>query len=112
MDVDIFIRPVRANARRTWNALKRFGYDVSDVSIQDLLTQKLLIRQYVLEVDPHPFVAGATFDGVWRRKVKTRYGGATAYVASLDDLIKMKRAAGRAKDRDDLRYLLKLRKRT
>ena len=112
LDIDIFIRPDSANAERTWQALKGFGYDMSDVSVDDLLAKKLLIRQYTVEVDVHPFVSGVTFDEVWRRKVKARYGRVTAYFASLDDLIKMKRAAGRAKDREDLSCLLRLKKRS
>lgn len=110
LDMDVFIRPNPANAERTWLALKDFGYDMSDVSVQDLLAKKLLIRQYTVELDVHPFVSGVTFDEIWKHKVKARYGRTTAYFASLDDLIKMKRAAGRVKDREDLRYLLKLKK--
>ena len=112
LDVDIFIKPDRENASKAWQALKAFGYDMSDVTIDNLLTKKLLIRQYALDTDIHPFVKGVTFDGVWRRKVRTRFGRTTAYAASLADLITMKRAAGRAKDREDLRYLLKLKKPT
>jgi hypothetical protein len=32
--------------------------DVLDIKIEDLLTKKLLIRQYVVETDIHPFVKG------------------------------------------------------
>ena len=111
LDLDVFIRPDQANAERAWQALKAFGYDLTDVRVEDLLTKKLLIRQYAVEVDVHPHVAGVTFDEVWKSKVKSRYGRTVAYFASLPALIKMKRAAGRAKDREDLRYLLKLRQR-
>ena len=111
LDIDIFIRPEPGNADRTWQALKDFGYDMTDVSVHDLLAKKLLIRQYTLEVDVHPFAAGVTFEEVWKHKVKARLGRTTAYFASLADLIKMKRAANRAKDREDLRYLLKLKRR-
>jgi len=110
-DIDIFISPDQENAAKTWQALKAVGYDMSDVTIDNLLTKKLLIRQYALDTDIHPFVKGVTFNGVWRRKVRTRFGRTAAYAASLADLIKMKRAAGRGKDREDLRYLLMLRKR-
>ena len=111
LDIDIFIRPEPENADRTWQALKGFGYDMTDVRVHDLLAKKLLIRQYALEVDVHPFAAGVTFEELWKHKVKARFGRTSAYFASLADLIKMKRAANRAKDREDLRYLLKLKRR-
>jgi len=110
LDIDIFIKPDRENANRTWEALQAFGYDMADVKIQDLLTKKLLIRQYEVETDLHPFVKGVTFDQVWRRKVRARVENTSVYFASLDDLITMKQAAGRSKDREDLSYLLKLKK--
>ena len=108
LDIDIFIKPGRSNAKKTQEALKDFGYDVTDVTVDDLLTKKLLIRQYTVETDIHPFVKGATFDKVWQNKVKAKFGKTFAWFASLDDLIKMKRAAGRTQDLEDLKYLLRL----
>jgi len=110
LDVDIYINPEADNARRTWNALHEFGYDVSDITIDDLLTKKLLIRQYALETDIHPFVTGISFTQVWKNKVKAKFGNTYAWFPSLSDLIRMKRAAGRPKDMEDLKYLIKLRK--
>ena len=43
-------------------------------------------------------------------KVKYGVGGGIANFASLDDLIRMKKAAGRPKDKEDLRYLEEIRK--
>ena len=108
LDIDIFIDPTPTNARRTLAALAHVGHDVSDVTEADLLTKKLLIRQYALETDIHPFVAGVTFSTVWRNRVQSRVGRTATNFASLNDLIRMKRAAGRPKDREDLRVLLKL----
>jgi len=108
LDIDIFIRPTQENALRALAALKKFGYDVSDVDKEDLLKKKLLIRQYAVETDIHPFVTGITFERVWKNKVKARFGNTFVYFASLDDIIKMKRAAGRAKDLEDMKYLKKL----
>jgi len=109
LDIDIFIRPNHENARRTLNALKAFGYDVSDLTEEDLLTKKVLIRQYVVETDIHPFVSGITFDEVWAKRVSGSYGKERVFYASLDDLITMKKAAGRSKDLEDLKILLRLR---
>ena len=108
LDIDIFIKPEKTNAERTYSALKEFGYDLSDVSISDLLTKKLLIRQYDVEVDVHPFVKGVTFEKVWKNKVEAEYGKTLVFFASLDDLIGMKRAAGRPQVVQDLKYLLKI----
>ena len=111
LDIDIFMKPERLNAERTWKALKNFGYDMTDVTVEELLTKKLLIRQYAVETDIHPFVKGTTFGNVWKNKVRAKFGNTFAWFASLEDLIRMKRAAGRTQDLEDLKYLLRLRKR-
>ena len=110
LDIDIFIRPETANAEKTLSALEEFGYDITDITVDELLTKKILIRQYLVETDIHPFVKGVSFDDVWKNKVKAKFGNTFVWFASLDDLIKMKKAAGRPKDREDLKYLLKLKK--
>ena len=110
LDIDIFIRPEKYNAEKTKKALKDFGYDMTDVAINELLTKKILIRQYALETDIHPFVKGVTFENVWKNKVEAKFGDTSVWFASLEDLIVMKRAAGRAQDLEDLKYLLRLKK--
>ena len=112
LDIDIFIKPKKTNAQRTLKALKEFGYDVTDLTIDELLTKKVLIRQYLIETDIHPIVTGATFEKVWKNKVKAKFGKTFVWFASLDDLITMKKAASRTKDVEDLKYLRKLKKRT
>jgi len=112
LDIDIFIKPEKTNAQRTLKALKEFGYDVTDITINDLLTKKVLIRQYLIETDIHPIVTGATFEKVWKNKVKAKFGKTFVWFASLDDLITMKKAASRTKDVEDLKYLRKLKKQT
>jgi|MudIll2142460700_1097286.scaffolds.fasta_scaffold824787_1 predicted nucleotidyltransferase len=49
------------------------------------------------------------FEDVWKGRIKAKFGSTEVYFPSLDDMIKMKQAAGRAKDREDLKYLRKLR---
>lgn len=108
LDMDLFIRPDRVNAERALAALSEFGYDLTDVTVHDLLTKKLLIRQYAVQTDIHPFVTGVTFERVWRNKVKGEFGDTEVFFASLDDLIAMKKAAGRTKDLEDMKFLKKL----
>jgi hypothetical protein len=111
LDVDLLIEPTPENARRVRQALLDFGYDLTDVSEGELLEKKVLIRQYVLETDIHPFVAGADFEGVWRRRIEDRIGDTPTAFASLEDLIRMKEAAGRPKDLEDLKALRRIQER-
>lgn len=111
LDIDIFIKPEKSNARKTRKALEEFGYDVSDITAEEFLSKKVLIRQYLVESDIHPKVKGITFEKVWKNKVKARFGDTFVWFASLDDLIKMKRAANRPRDKEDLKYLFELKKR-
>jgi hypothetical protein len=111
LDVDILIEPTEENASRTWEALGAFGYDMTDATVEDMLTKKILIRQYMLETDIHPSAAGVTFEQVWDNRVEGPIGETPTYFAGLDELIAMKQAAGRPKDLEDLRALLKLRER-
>ncbi len=74
MDIDIFITPVRSNAETALQALSEFGYVMTDVTVEDLLTKKLLVRQYAVEATIHPFVEAVTFDRVWENKVEAEFG--------------------------------------
>lgn len=105
LDTDIFIEPTPKNAGLAKQALMAFGYDLTDVSIEDLLQNKILIRQYLVEADIHPFVKGVSFSRIWKNKVKAKFGDIFVWFASLDDLIAMKKAAGRPKDLEDLKAL-------
>jgi hypothetical protein len=108
IDIDIFIEPTLENANRTIQALEEFGYDLTDTNSDDFLKNKILIRQYLVETDIHPFVNAISFKEVWSTKVKSKIGRTPAYFAGLDALIKMKKAAGRENKKDfvDLYFIL------
>lgn len=112
LDIDLFVRPDPENIKRVMKALKKFGYDLTDLTPKDFLKNKILIRQYAVEADIHPFVKGISFNGVWKNKIKAKFGKTEVYFPSLDDMIKMKKAAGRAIDREDLKYLQQIKRKT
>ena len=109
-DLDIFIQPTPENAKRLFKALQQCGYDLMDTSIEEALAKKLLFRQYILELDVHPFVKGISFDQLWENKVSYQFYDEKVYFASLDDLIQMKKSAARPKDQEDLRVLREIKK--
>lgn len=108
-DIDFFIEPTLENAQNTLTALTEFGYDTHDLSVEDLLSQKILIHGYIVESDMHPFVAGVrNFEDIWSKSITGNIRGVPTRFADLDSIIQMKRAAGRPKDIEDLKYLEKL----
>lgn len=112
LDIDLFIKPDLRNIKRVMKALQEFGYDLMDLTPKDFLKNKILIRQYSVEADIHPFVKGISFDDVWKNKIRAKFGKTEVYFPSLDDMIKMKKAAGRAIDKEDLKYLRGIKRRT
>lgn len=64
LDLDVLIDSEPENARRTRDALSDVGYDVTELTVEDLLTSKVLIRQYIVQTDIHPSVLGATFEEI------------------------------------------------
>jgi predicted nucleotidyltransferase len=111
LDIDLFVRPEKENIRKLRKALMDFGYDLSDISEEDMLKNKLLIRQYALETDIHPFVKGVTFKDIWKNKITAKFGKTEVYFPCLNDMIRMKKAAGRMKDLEDLKFLKKIKAR-
>lgn len=109
LDIDIFVRPEIDNIHKVIVALNEFGYDLMSLSAHDFLENKVLIRQYLVEADIHPFVKGVTFGDLWKNKIEANFGGIEVYFPSLEDMIKMKKAAGRARDLEDLKILIKIR---
>lgn len=112
LDIDLFVKPDPRNIKRVMKALQEFGYDLMDLTPEDFLRNKILIRQYSVEADIHPFVKGISFDDVWKNKIRAKFGKTEVYFPSLDDMIKMKKAAGRAIDKEDLKYLRGIKRRT
>jgi len=112
LDIDLLVKPDLNNVKRVMKALREFGYNLMDLTPQDFLKNKVLIRQYRVEADIHPFVKGISFDTVWKNKIKAKYGKTEVFFPSLDDMIKMKKAAGRAIDKEDLKYLQQIKRKT
>lgn len=109
-DIDIFVEPTKENMEKTFKALEACGYDLMDTTIEEALQKKLLFRQYLLQTDIHPDVKGVDFETVWKNKISCKFEGEEVYFASLDDLLKMKKAAGRDHDQKDIRFLEEIKK--
>ena len=108
-DLDILLDPAPANARRALDALRGFfgGADLG-YTIADLTDPRWIIQLGVapVRIDLLAQLPGCPrFQAAWKNRVEGRFGAVPAYYLGLDDLIRVKEAAGRAQDRADARVL-------
>lgn len=106
-DIDLFVEPDPENSAKIVAALKKFGFsnvglDARDFSKRDVIIQ---LGYEPLRIDIMTSIDGCSFSEVWKHKKRARYGKQTVYFIGLKELIKNKRASGRAQDSADLEQL-------
>jgi hypothetical protein len=103
-DIDIWVRPTRANAERTLTALRSFGAPLFDLSVEDLTNEETVfqIGQPPARIDILAGISGVTFADAWSRRIIVKIEALDVPVLSREDFITNKRAAGRPKDLIDL----------
>ena len=106
-DLDIWVRANPENAVKVLVALSRFGAPLHDLTIEDLSTPGIIFQIGVepSRIDILTEISGVIFSDAWRRKISIEMDGCSMSVIGLEDLIKNKRAAGRAKDIADVETL-------
>ena len=103
-DLDILISSSKDNARATLKALAHFGAPIDNLSEEELSTPGLLYVFGIppLRVDILNRIKGANADAIIRRSKRIRIEDTSVTVVSIDDLIKLKKLAGRPQDLADL----------
>ena len=103
-DLDIWVRPTAANARRVMQALASFGAPLGGLTIEDLTRPDTVFQIGVppSRVDILTGVTGVQFDEAWPRRVALDLEGTEVPVIGWDDFIRNKRATGRPKDLADI----------
>ncbi len=106
-DLDIWVSPTPANARRVMQALTAFGAPLHDLTLDDLTRSDTVFQIGVppSRVDILTGVSGVQFDDAWLRRMPLDVEGAAVSVISREDFIRNKRATGRPKDLADIEAL-------
>lgn len=106
-DLDIWVRPDAANAKRVMAALAAFGAPLHDLTEGDLSRTGVVFQIGVapVRIDVLTGIDGVTFDDAWRERFTARYVDQTVPVLSVGLLIANKRAVGRAQDMADVEWL-------
>jgi len=104
-DLDIWIDPTPANARKVLAALRHFfggadlGYTVEDITDPDCIIQ---LGVAPVRIDLLSAIPGCPdFQAAWKRRADGRFGDVPTRYIGLEDLISNKEATVRPQDRAD-----------
>lgn len=108
-DLDIWVNPTPKNARRVWNALRKFGAPLNDITLKDFTDSDVIYQIGVApnRIDIIMAVTGLEFEDAFNRKVISSYDGVEINIVGKSDLIKAKKASNRTQDILDLERLEK-----
>jgi predicted nucleotidyltransferase len=106
-DLDIFFEMTEGNRNAIREALIAFGFEESCVPSEVLAKPGNVVRigNPPVRIELINRISGLSFEEVWQRRERGRYGQVEVGFISLDDLIRNKKAAGRPKDLLDVEEL-------
>ncbi len=108
-DLDIWVDNTPDNAERVWKALRDFGTPMMNLKRADLEKTDTVfqIGMPPRRVDLLTGVAGATFEEAYKNRCIRKFDDDEVVCIGREDLIKIKLAAGRLRDRSDAKRLQK-----
>jgi len=105
-DLDILVEATPENTRRLLDALLDAGMGTASLTnVDEILSNEITIFKDRVRIDVQTSTPGLRFQDAWKRRKTMEYQGQSFYVASREDLIFSKRAAGRDVDLEDVRLL-------
>ena len=105
-DLDILIDATPENTQRLLDALLEAGMgSASLTNVNEILSNEITIFKDRVRIDVQTSTPGLSFQDAWAHRNTLEYHSQQFYVASREDLIASKKAAGRAVDLDDVRLL-------
>jgi hypothetical protein len=109
-DLDVWVRPSSANARKVLKALAAFGAPLQDLTESDLRRPGLIfqIGAPPVRIDVITAIDGVEFDDAWPDRFSAKLTGLPVPVLSRHHLISNKKATGRLQDLADVERLEEL----
>jgi len=102
-DIDLWVRPSRANAEKVLRALARYGAPIGALTLDDLSKPGTVFQIGVApnRIDVLTAIDAVDFGEAWSRRICTDVAGLSVPVIARDDLIRNKRSTGRSQDQAD-----------
>lgn len=109
-DLDLAIVPELAACEAILDIMKSLRFGTAYLTTpEDLVKTKVTIFEDYLRIDILTEVKGMDFEAMWERREVAEVKGVPINLVTLDDLIVLKRAAGRSIDLEDVALLEKIR---
>jgi hypothetical protein len=99
-NLDVWVESSPENARRVHQALSAFGAPLTELDPSDFEVTGLIFQIGIPpnRIDVLTAVDGLAFDEAWPNRLSTSYGDHAITVIGKADLVRNKRATGRAQD--------------
>ena len=114
-DLDVFVRPTKENAERTFRALLRFGAPLQahGVTPEDFAEPGTVYQIGLppFRIDILTLISGVSYDEATQDAVDGHLGAEVVRYIGLEAMIRNKRSAGRTKDLADAEALEEIRAR-
>ncbi len=106
-DIDLFIKPDSANAKRIIETIKEFGFESMNLSETDFTSKDNVVQMGFspVRIDIMTSLSGVTWEKANAGKIKGDLGEVTVYFINKEDLITNKKALGRQRDLADIEAL-------
>ena len=106
-DIDLFVKPEGANAKRILSVLDEFGFGSLNFSESDFTSPDNVVQLGVppVRVDIMTSLTGVSWEKAEAGKIRGSYGTTAVSFISKKDLIANKKALGRNKDMADIEAL-------
>lgn len=112
LDIDIAIEPDIENAKRLFKALDDAGFGTIHLtSPEKIVKNELSVFNDFIRLDILTKPKAIDFKKAWERRVIKRISGTPISLASISDIIRCKKAVGRAIDKEDVKILKGLKRR-
>jgi len=105
-DLDLLVEATPDNAKRLLGALEAAGFGTAAMTTpEELLAHEITVFKDIYRIDVQTRTPGLVFQEAWQRRQKMSFQGTAFFVASRQDIIDSKKAAGRRIDLEDVRLL-------
>ena len=103
-DLDILVRADSNNAKKIIEAIKEFGFEALNLTVEDFSSSEKVIQLGVppIRIDLLTSITALTWEQISPYKVEGEYGDVPTYFIGKNELIINKKSLGRHKDLADI----------